>query len=164
VADGKTLVAAAQATFAGKVQLPNGQPLYGATVEAHASASLAGTSLAPARWPRTASTLTDASGAFSLAVDPGTYDVVVEPVDGTAFPWTTVTAQTVSAGQTLTFAPLVVPAPVLIDMTLESDNSALGGAIVQAFTSPPGQAYAVQLGTWMTDASGHLSMYVTPPR
>jgi hypothetical protein len=183
VAAGKTLLAPARATIRGTVKLADGRPLAGATVEAHAAASLAGT-VVPAigrvdrrRSPRPVGAVTDASGAFSLSADPGTYDVVVRPQDGTGFPWVTITSQSVAAGGDLSFAPpgsaIVVPAPIRIDMTLEdAELNSVTGAVVRAFSvegaatpsSPGGPLPQVEIGAWLTDSEGHFSMFVAPPR
>jgi hypothetical protein len=169
----KTLVAAALATIRGVAQLGDGRALAGATVEAHAAAQLAASTLAPQRWPRTASTVTDGSGAFSLSVDPGTYDIVVRPADGTGFPWVTVSDQNVAPGQILSFTPFVVPAPISIAMTLKDEQEqGLEGAVVRAFASPPdagasvpgGPPPEVELGTWLTDSNGSFSMFIAPPQ
>ena len=177
----KTLVAAALATISGVAQLTDGRVLVGATVEAHAAAQLAATTLAPQRWPRTASTVTDGSGAFALSVDPGTYDIVVRPADGTGFPWMTISDQSISAGQILSFTPFpapgphfTVPAPISISMTLkdQSEDLVVAGAVVRAFAPPPGAVPSVtggplpqvELGTWLTDSNGSFSMFIAPPQ
>jgi hypothetical protein len=167
IAEGKTLQAVAPATIAGIAKLANGSPLVGATVEARPSASLPGATppIPRTHWPRTWSALTDGTGAFTMAVDPGTYDVVVEPVGGTGFPWVTAVAKGVASGDTLAFDPIVVPAPILIDMTLQAaDTSPAAGAIVRAFTTPASATYAIELGTWQTDDDGRFVMYVAPPQ
>jgi hypothetical protein len=164
---GKTQVAPALATISGVAQLSDGRALVGATVEAHAAAQLAATGPPPDQWPRTASTITDDSGAFSLAVDPGTYDVVVRPADGSGFPWMTASNRSVASGQVLSFAPFVVPAPIAIQMTLDDQQrNPVAGAVVRAFWTPPGAAAAqpqVEIGAWLTDSEGSFSMFIAPP-
>jgi hypothetical protein len=172
-AEGKTLVAAARATIRGVAQLADGRALVGATVEVHAAAQLAATTLAQERWPRTVSTLTDDSGAFTLSVDPGALDIVVRPADGTGFPWVTVSDQNIAPGQILSFTPFVVPAPISIAMTLKDEQQqGLAGAVVRAFASPPdagasvpgGPPPEVELGAWLTDSNGSFSMFIAPPQ
>jgi hypothetical protein len=168
VAAGKDLVAAAPARIQGVVKVADGRPLVGAIVEAHAAAMLAGT-IDPRRWPRTFTTSPDAAGSFLLAVDPGTYDVVVRPAEGTGFPWVASASHPVAPGASLVLSPIAVPAPVSVDLVLyDQNNSAVAGALVRAF-APPASAAAgglsaqVQLGAWLTDASGHVTMFVAPP-
>jgi hypothetical protein len=181
VAAGRTLVAGALASMVGTVKLADGRLLVGASVEAHAALALETTldpilnRTDPRRWPREASAVTDVAGTFSLSVDPGLYDIVVRPVDGTGFPWVTLRSQIVGAGGTLSFSgptsEIVVPAPVFIDMTLNDSVGAVAGAVVRAYFpltqmsvtpvgAPPPE---VELGAWLTDANGHFSMFVTPP-
>ena len=128
---GKTLIAAALGTIAGTAAVADGHPLSGAAVEAHAAASLAG--IDRRLWPRTALGVTDANGRFSLSVDPGTYDVVVRPVDGSGFPWVTTTSVIIVAGGEKSL-PVVVPAPILVELTLHDlGENPISSAIVQAF-------------------------------
>src|SRR4029077_20580717 len=113
----------------------------------------------PRRWPRAVSAVTDGAGWFSLCADPGMYDIVVRPQDGTGFPWLTITSRSVAAGGVLSFAPgaeLVVPAPIFIPMTLEDESrSALVGALVRVYypssKAPPSSPPEVELGAWLTD-------------
>jgi len=172
VATGKTLQAPALGILAGTATVADGRPLAGAIVQAQAAVSLAAT-LDPRRWPRTQTTTTDANGVFAMFVDPGTYDVVVQPVPSTGLPWTTLSSQVVTAGQTLTLAPLLVPAPVSIDLVLHDplDNN-LVQTLVRAFApasgatspTPGGPLPVIEIGSWLTDASGHITMLLAPPK
>ena len=171
VAEGKTLVAGALGTIEGAVTLADGRPLVGAEVEAHVAASVVALGGDPRLWPRTVGTLTDENGGFLLAGDPGTYDIVVRPIEGTGFPWMTVTSQAVSAGSVLSFplpmSALVVPAPIFVDMTLQDgEGVALAGAVVSAYAPVlnAGSVPQIQLGAWLTDAAGHFTMDLAPPR
>ncbi len=169
VAGAKTLTAAPLATIEGSVTLADGRVLVGAEVEAHAAVSLAAALVDPRRWPRTVLTTTDAVGHFSMTGDPGTYDIVVRPQRGTGFPWMTVTSQAVNARGVLAFVGttgLVVPAPIFVDMTLQdATRFPLSGAIVRAYAPPsPTSETQVDLGSWLTDANGHFSMFLAPPR
>ena len=171
IAAGKDLVAARRGAFVGIARLADGRPLAGALIEAHAASALAG-ALDPRRWPRTSQVTVDVSGAFAMDVDPGTYDVVVRPVDGTGFPWTTLRSQVVAPGQTVLLGEVDVPAPIAISVVLHdpADNPLIN-ALVRAFALPLGPTSSsgrapdplVQLGAWRTDASGRLSMVLAPP-
>jgi hypothetical protein len=165
VARGVTLVAAAQAPIQGTATLADGRPLVGATVVAHAAASLAANpATADARlWPRPVSTVTDSTGAFAMLADPGTYDLIVRPLDGTGFPWVTTSLGAVAAQPPPPALSIQVPAPILVDMTLQDQGgNALVGAVVRAYGATP-TTTQIQLGTWLTDANGHFSMFVVPP-
>jgi hypothetical protein len=182
VAAGKTLTAPPVATIGGTVTLADGRALVGATVEAHASASTAGTivpSIAradPRRVPRTVGTITDAAGAFTLTADPGIYDIVVRPEDGTGFPWVTISSQSVVAGSVLSFrAPgsaIRVPAPILLELILEDAfQNSVTDAIVRVFSVlpratpllPGAPLPEVEIGSALTDSTGHFQAFIVPP-
>jgi hypothetical protein len=165
---GKTLIASALWPITGTVTVADGRALSGALVEAHAAASIAGTD--PRLWPRTVSTFTDANGGYALSVGPGTYDLVVEPIDGSGFPWTTTSSLSIPAAERSSF-DVVVPAPIVVDLTLhDSGNNALPFAVVRAFapsaTAAPtdgGVPAQIPLGAWFTDQNGHFTMLLAPP-
>jgi hypothetical protein len=180
VAAGKNLVLSLPGTMTGRATVADGRPLAGATVQALPAASLAAslvpTTADPRRWPRPGTTTTDATGAFALALDPGLYDVVVQPANGTGLPWVTLSGQTVFAGETtelLFGAPLSVPAPMVQDLLLHdpSDNPIIR-AVVRVYASAassknPTQgapAPMIEIGSWLTDTSGHVTMLLAPPR
>jgi hypothetical protein len=147
----------------------DGRPFAGAVIEARAAASL-GLTLDPRRWPRGGSVTADVHGNFALVIDPGTYDLIVEPPEGTGFPWVTLASREIAAGTTIVLGTIVVPAPLLpIDLDLhDQTNLPLAHAVVRAFAQPQGAAGStptpfVQLGSWMTDDVGHLTMFVVPP-
>ncbi len=170
-ATGKDLQAAPLGLLRGVATIADGRPLAGATVQAQAAVSLAAT-LDPRRWPRARTTTTDAKGAFSMHVDPGVYDVVVQPADGTGFPWTTVSSQVVAPGKALALAPMVIPLPQAINLVLhDPDDNPLIRPIVRAFAPASGATPAtpgaprpmIEIGSWMADTSGHLTMLLAPP-
>jgi len=172
IAAGKDLQAAALGFLTGIATIADGRPLAGATVQAQPAVSLAATAVDPRRWPRAQTTTTDATGAFSMPVDPGTYDVVVQPANGTGFPWTTLSTQVVAPGKTLALPPMVIPLPQLMDVVLhDPGDNPLVQAIVRAFApasgavpaTPGGPLPMIEIGSWMTDTSGHLTMLLAPP-
>jgi hypothetical protein len=155
----------------------DGRPLVGAEVEAHAAVTLASTptptTADPRFWPRTVTTTTDATGSFSMLADPGMYDIVVRPQDGTGFPWVTRRSVPVALQPPPQALAIPIPAPVLFDLTLEDqEHNLVVGAIVRAYATPPGAvpvtlggpAAQIQLGAWLTDSQGHFPMAVAPPQ
>jgi hypothetical protein len=171
VAEGKGLQLPPLGTLTGVAILADGRPLAGATVQAQAAVSLAAT-LDQRRWPRAQTATTDAKGAFAMQVDPGTYDVVVQPADGTGFPWSSVSSQIVTAGKTLALAPTIVPLPQDFDLVLhDPGDNALVRTIVRAFApaigatpaSPGAPLPVIEIGSGITDASGHLTLLLAPP-
>jgi hypothetical protein len=173
-AGAQTLSASAFATLHGTVRAADGRPLPGARVEVH-PAALDVATIDPRRWRRVRATTTAADGTYSLDVepDPGMLDMVVLPVDGTGFPVTTRSGVPVAVGTT-SLQDVVVPAPIAIDLVLHdpADNP-VGDALVRAFvpsaTSPPSSVpatvphAALEIGSWRTDATGHLQMLLAPP-
>ena len=89
--------------------------------------------------------------------------VVVRPLDGTGFPWVTTILGTIAAQPPPPALSIKIPAPILVDMTLQDQGgNALVGAVVRAYGATP-TTTQIQLGTWLTDANGHFSMFVVPP-
>lgn len=161
----------------GGAVVADGRPLAAAIVEvvptqcaAAVDATVVGDSTAPC-WPRPALTTTAADGSFALGVDPGGYLLRVRPADGSDLPW--VIRPIVVGSGSMNLAPVVVPAPVhlkmtladatLLDEKLECSGNCFGNAIVQVFTDPSPGSRAIQLGQAITDTSGHFEMDLAPP-
>jgi hypothetical protein len=171
VAMGKDLQVPAFGILSGVAKLADGRPLIGATVQAQAAVSLAA-SVDPRRWPRTWTTTTDSNGVFAMSVDPGTYDVVVQPANGTGFPWTTVSSQVVEEAASVVIST-VVPPPILIDLILQDPVylQPLSQALVRAFApassaksaTPGAPLPMIEIGHWTTDVNGHVAMLIAPP-
>jgi hypothetical protein len=175
VAAGKDLVLSQPGTMTGRAIVADGRLLVGATVQALPAASLAPTT-DPRRWPRPATTTTDATGAFSLALDQGLYDVVVQPADGTGLPWVTLSSQTVFAGENTNLlfgAPITVPAPMVQPLLLyDPSNNPIVRGVVRAYAAtatsknPTAGAPApmIEIGNWLTDINGNVTMLLAQPR
>ena len=175
VAAGKNLIAAPLGTIRGLATIADGRPLVGATIEAHAAASARGHARSSPMAARRMSGTTDANGAFSLSVDPGVFDVVVKPADGTGFPWVTATSVTPAAGD---------PSGARARSARHRGPGARAGRSdpqgreerpsrlrararvrpfpVGAMPAVPGTP-PIELGSWLTDATGHLTMFIAPP-
>jgi hypothetical protein len=171
VASGKNLQLAPLGILSGVATLADGRPLAGATIQAEPAVSLAAT-VDPRRWPRQQTATTDAHGAFSMQLDPGTYDVVVQPANGTGFPWTTLSSQVVVGGETLVLQPVVVPLPQVFDVVLhDPGDNPLVRTLVRAFKSASGATPSapgtpppmIEIGNGITDIEGHLTLLLAPP-
>jgi hypothetical protein len=139
------------------VLLADGRPLSEADVMALPSRRAAtSTSLEP----RPAHTRTDPEGNFSLEVDQGQYDLVVDPQAGTGFP-RVVQARSFGAGTAdlgeLQVAP---PAPLSFRILDPSQvGNPIAGAVVRVFAEAPGRGPpAVEMGRAMTDAAGQVEI------
>ncbi|WP_394850392.1 carboxypeptidase regulatory-like domain-containing protein [Pendulispora brunnea] len=163
-----------QTEVKGTVVLADGTAVAEAEVEAQAAVSPA--KPGPfAQAMRAARTTTDATGGFSLQLDPGDYDIVVRPRDGTRFPWVVSTSHKI-ANTPVTLDRFVVPAPIAVSVTLVSrarsiqPEEVVRGALVRAFAvpkCPQGQSCgnrAVEIGQAVTDANGKLELFLTEPR
>jgi hypothetical protein len=117
--------------------------------------------------PRGAQTMTGPDGTFSLALDPGSYELRIRPQDGTRFPWFVL--QSLLVGPTpVTLATMTVPAPVYAGLTLlDAYGNPIVDAVVRAYLLPaqgPGgtSPTAVEIGEAITDATGQYEMYLAP--
>jgi hypothetical protein len=153
-----SLVANATQPVSGGALLADGRLLAGALVEAlpAACAAGAGTSCLP----RQAQTATAADGTFSLALDPGTYTLQIQPAQGSGFPWVT---EALLVGPTpVIVPPAVVPAPVSGGFKLHDPyDNPLVSAVVRVF-QVPSTGQAVELGRAITDTTGAMELYLAP--
>jgi hypothetical protein len=162
---GKNLALAAKTLVTGVASVSDGRALAAAQVEANPAASLGPASLASpptpvSSWPRSATTTTAADGTFVLALDPGTYDITVRPVDGTFLPWVVSPSRQVGSSP-LALDPIVVPAPIVASLRLaDPQDNAIVGAIVRVFAVPTGGTAYVESGRALTDENGHYDMFV----
>jgi hypothetical protein len=155
--------------------LTDGRPLAEAEVWLAPASELVLQGTPPSAWPRATRGRTDAEGRFvrvdrsgaaqrGIAADPGLYDVVVRPSEGSGFPWGVSRSRTVTLdGAKL--EPVRVPAPSRVALTLRDPaGNPITFAMVRAFAFPPtpeGVARAlpaVEIGRAMTDGSGRFEM------
>lgn len=110
--------------------------------------------------PRPGRARTTSDGRFTMDLDPGQYDIVVDPQLGTGFP--RVVTQTTVGGTPVQLETIEVPPPVRVSMTFRDPNAQLAGnpivrAMVRVFaprvTGVPGDPL-VEIGRAMTDESG----------
>jgi hypothetical protein len=170
--DGKNLAVTRKRLVKGSALVSDGRPLAHAQVVATAAASsfspippnamTTATPIAPSLAPRAAQATVDATGAFQLELDPGSYDITIRPVQGSKLPWV-VSPSRVIADADVTLDPLFVPAPVSAGLTLldpSSPPNPVVGAIVRAFAMPTGGTAFVEIGRAMTDAKGRYEMFL----
>jgi hypothetical protein len=161
----------------GTVTLPNKAPLAGATVRANPSFNRS-----PDLGPfgvvaRSRATLTGSDGSFSLAVDAGTYDIIVEPPPSSHWPTTIILGEKVpeevdvAAGtgprtvvEPVRVAPIELRAPIDLGFTLAepSGTRPVVGALVRAYALVDGNV-PIELGHALSDANGRINLYVTMP-
>jgi hypothetical protein len=164
VQQGKNLTLDARVMVRGSSVLTDGRPLTGVEVMATPSSDPSGG--AP-RFLRAGSAITDARGAFAIALDPGVYDFTVRPPVVSGYPWKVSTSHRVAAGGPA-LDPIRVPPPSLVEARLLDGSSLeLSNAIVRAFAVPTRAGstgtVAVPIGEWATDADGMLQMWLARP-
>jgi hypothetical protein len=142
----------------GSIVIADGRPGAAALVEAVPVACSTGTSTLCL--PRDVQTTSAADGTFSLALDPGSYTLRVQPPDGTGFPWVT---QSLLVGPTAVTVPqVVVPVPLYVGLQLQDPSgNPVVAAVVRAF-HVPATGPAVEVGRAITDATGTYVMYLAP--
>lgn len=110
--------------------------------------------------PRPGRARTSSDGRFTMELDPGQYDIVVDPQLGTGFP--RVVTQTTVQATPVQLETIEVPPPVRVSMTFRDPNETLAGnpivrATVRVFASRvravPGDPL-VEIGRAMTDETG----------
>lgn len=148
--------------LAGTVQSPDGDLVRDAQVRATPlGIPLVGlTDPEVARFARPAMALSGPMGDFRLDLDVGVYDVVVEPPEGSGFPWTVVLDYGIG-GSTQTLADVMqVDAPVVVDGVVTwQDGGVLAGAEVRAFAITS-DGRPVMVGRATSDADGEARILV----
>ncbi len=152
-------------TVSGSFVTGDGRALAAASVDFTPASALAGRAILRDQWPRPFTTTTDVTGAFSIAVDPGEYDITVRPQDGTGLPWLVRPDHIVMNGMQ-SLEPITVPAPFFLSATLHipepADTSAelpVTQAVVQAYAFSNG--VALLIGDALTDDDGHFTMMLS---
>lgn len=159
---------AEKAALDGKVTTPSGLRVAGAAVSVSPAQSAPRTywnsihTVAPIA-PRAAGGTTDLGGEFSLRVDPGLADVVVQPPEGSGFPWF-VQPQVAVGSATLGTIALTNPA-VLAGVVRDPGGSPIGAAEVNAWLpvrdpAAPDDApqTVIKVAATLTDASGSYTL------
>ncbi|HEY8074799.1 MAG TPA: hypothetical protein VIF62_11835 [Labilithrix sp.] len=144
------------AHVAGRAHIADGRALAGARVSATPldAQALAQSDAPPtAASPRAAETTTDDVGAFHLDLDPGGYELSVEPEPGTGLPRVVTVAQ-VSPGSA-DLPDTIIPAPFKLAFTLRAAGESappVPGAVVRIYVSC--QDSLVEAGLAVTDEGG----------
>jgi hypothetical protein len=146
----------------GSAAVGDGRPMAGALVEAVPVACASGAS--PYCMPRDYQTTTDAKGNYTLALDPGSYVLRIQPQDGTLFPW--VNQPVLVQATSVEVPPVVVPAPVFAGIQLfDPASNPVVGAVVRVYQVPADASPtkpAMEVGRAFTDATGTYEMYLAP--
>jgi len=144
-----------RARASGRAVLTDGRPVADAEVRAIPSTRQPRGAVAP----RPGRTRVREDGTFELELDPGQYDLAVDPQAGSGFP-RVVTIVTIGASAA-ELGDIEVPPPIRFTVTLRDPHPSLAGnpiarAVVRVFAQPAsdGAAPLVEVGRAMTDATG----------
>ena len=122
-------------TYGGSVSTADGRHIAGASVQASARGidTTGGLELAM-RFNRTSTTSSDDTGAFSMPLDRGVYDLAVKPPAGSGFPWVLVRDVEIRATTGNFVREVVFDAPVPLSGTLvDSGEAPVEGAEIRAY-------------------------------
>ncbi len=166
--DGRAFVVERLRRIEGLVRLPGGAPLVGAVVRARPST----VPLPPrpfASLARTRTAVTNGEGAFAVDVDPGLYDLVVEPPTATRWPVSVALGVDVPEGLTspsVRLTPIELTAPFDLGFTLVNEGSGrvVSGAFVRAFSLASDRGVPVELAHGTTDRAGRVDLYAAQIR
>lgn len=143
----------------GHVVLGDGRPLGRALIVASPS-SEAGP---PSSRPRPAQTTSAPDGSFSFDIDAGQYDLTVVPQAGTGFPRVVTPGRSIAPAkdEDLGTTTVPLPAPLSFDVKDPSRNG-IAGAMVRVFLPREGGLPVVEIGSALTDGSGHCEILLAP--
>ncbi len=153
----------------GTCHVSDGRPLAGADIDLRPAATLAAQGVPSTDWPRSQHVQTGRDGSFSVPADEvGAYDVTIRPSVGTRLPWIVSPSHAVGS-QPLSLDPLPsIPAPIHESITLhDSDDGVVANAVVRAFvfssqgSGPNPVPVALEIGSGLTDATGHVDLFLT---
>jgi hypothetical protein len=152
----KTYQPPPRTTVSGTVVLADGRPLADAEIRALPSdVPVTGSAVKP----RPAHTRTDRAGAFTLDVDQGQYDFVVDPQAGTGFP-RLVQVRSFATG-TAMLEPIVIGPPARLSFLLKDpsrNGNPIGRAVVRVFAEPQRGPPAIEIASSMTDVLGQCEI------
>lgn len=122
-------------TYGGSVATADGRHIVGASVQASARGidPTGGLELAM-RFNRTSTTSSDDTGAFTMPLDRGVYDLAVKPPAGSGFPWVLVKDVEIRATTGSFVREVVFEAPVPVSGTLrDASDQPIEGAEIRAY-------------------------------
>jgi hypothetical protein len=159
---GQVFPVAERARFGGRVQVPWGAPVEGARVRAIARASsLAGVLDDVAVYARSSEGASDGLGQFLLGLDVGLFDVVVEPPEGSGWPWSVRTDLAVGTVEGVFGDVFELSAPLVISgRAAFEEYDAPARAEVRAYQllEGPDGPRTVEVGRARTDAEGRYTL------
>lgn len=153
----------------GTLQTADQTPMRGATIDAVALGRELDESDSVTRYNRSRQTTSAQNGTFEMAVDLGSYDVVVKPPAGSGFPWQ-VRHDVDIAARAVPFATIIdMLSPVAVDGRLRylDGSGRFEGAEVVAFAivadaRVPGAERALPIGKATADRDGRFRLLLPP--
>src|SRR5439155_23456208 len=111
--------------------------------------------------PRPSSGDTDASGSFSIGVDPGTFVVSVRPPNASSFPWKVLPDVLIDKDHDLGTLAIDVPV-ILAGRILDPSLHPLPQTAIAAWVPSADGTSAVQIGETVTDGDGAYWLALSP--
>lgn len=166
----QTIVPGFRPVLSGRVRTATGVPLSNVSITASGTPDRVGGCPAPAA--TSASATTDATGSYSLPMDPGTYQLDIDPPVGSVAPRLTEVGVTVP-DEGLVTHDVTLPAGVLVKgLVIGDGGEPVASAAVRVFqprcTGPsdcsgPGRIAPLLRGKALTDAQGQFRIVVADP-
>ena len=165
----KTFLLPPRVTVGGIVRLWNGAPLAFGQVSfvpsgSYRSAKIRGEITLP---PRPVLATIGAAGGYAARLDPGTYDLVVEPAPGGVLPRTVRTGFVVAApidansAAAATVPDVVVPPPTPIPFLLRDPSSKLlPRALVRAYVRQASETAYIEIAATVADDDGSATLFL----
>jgi hypothetical protein len=118
---------------------------------------------------RSSSIATGVNSSFSLAVDRGTYDVLIKPPETSNYPWRVIHDVTVASKEAEFATEIVLSEPVAVTGQLhyvngsDSDQASLAAAEVRAYTlvdvaGQAGEQRSVEIGAGHANEKGEIML------
>ena len=177
-ASGQLITLPRAAYLSGTLQAMSASPLSGASIDAVALNQSDVLDLPPGdpsltRYNRSSQSTSNDEGSFKLAVDIGSYDIVIKPPVDSGFPWQVYDDIAVGLGARKAPISTVIdmPSPVIVNGTLQvkggsaSSQPSLAGADIDAYAiidyDMDGKR-AVSIGKSVSDDDGHFMLLLPP--
>ncbi|MEJ7727934.1 MAG: hypothetical protein WKG00_01835 [Polyangiaceae bacterium] len=106
-------------------------------------------------------------GALAVSLDPGTFDLVVKPAEGSGFPWLVTSQLEILDQQAVALGVLRIPNPIVLrGRVLDADNQPVPLAAMTAWLPVEDEdastSTVVQVGQTVSDEAGEYTLFLPP--
>ena len=157
---GHTLVLPPRALVSGSVVTAGNQ-----AVDAEVTATQSATNNDPIS-PRAVQGLVS-GGALKVNLDPGTFDLVVKPAEGSGFPWLVTSQLEILGPEAVALGQLDIPNPIVLrGRVVDADNQPVPLAAMTAWLPVEDEesstSTVVQVGQTVSDEAGEYTLFLPP--